>query len=43
MGTKKYWKGLEELNNSPEFVKKVNDEKRHENRNQGFGDQQAGI
>ena len=26
MGTKKYWKGLGELNNSPEFVKNVNDE-----------------
>jgi MoCo/4Fe-4S cofactor protein with predicted Tat translocation signal len=26
MATKKYWKGLEELNNSPEFVQKVNSE-----------------
>lgn len=26
MATKKYWKGLEELNNSPEFVQKVNNE-----------------
>lgn len=26
MATKKYWKGLEELNNNPEFVQKVNSE-----------------
>lgn len=26
MATKKYWKGLEELNNSPEFVQKANNE-----------------
>ena len=26
MATKKYWKGLEELNNSPEFVQKSNNE-----------------
>ena len=26
MATKKYWKGLEELNNSPEFIKKAQDE-----------------
>ncbi|MEO6903187.1 MAG: TAT-variant-translocated molybdopterin oxidoreductase [Bacteroidia bacterium] len=26
MATKKYWKGLEELNNNPEFVQKANDE-----------------
>jgi molybdopterin-containing oxidoreductase family iron-sulfur binding subunit len=26
MATKKYWKGLEELSNSPEFVQKVNNE-----------------
>lgn len=26
MATKKYWKGLEELNNSPEFVQKANSE-----------------
>ena len=26
MATKKYWKGLEELKNSPEFVQNVNNE-----------------
>ena len=26
MGKTKYWKGLEELNNSPEFVQKANNE-----------------
>ena len=26
MATKKYWKGLEELNNNPEFVQKAGQE-----------------